>query len=231
MRIVLAAVAVALSFALPARAFVAITPPPVNEAVINIDFNNAGASPSDDTFVGLGVLSSPGGTDWNGFWSNETTTGALSDEFGNETPVEAIRTGGSDAFPDFGANDLQNHGWGSISWKIIGLQLGQAYETAWYFGNASAIFFGIDHGGAQDSLNLGGGSFFPTFTMPGTNDADYGLMTIIAKDLGNGEVGFALDGQGLDGSVLGLQIKGIIPEPTTLALVALGGVAMLRRRR
>ena len=217
---VFTALFVALSLSSAAHALTFVT-----DQVINIDFNGVGVG--DNTYVGLGALSSPGGTNWNGFGNTEATTGPLNDEFGTPTGVQAFRTNGTDAFSQGNNNnDLQNYGWGSNSWKITGLVLGQSYETAWYLGLNTGVFFGIDHGGVTDFVVTPNN---PTYNMPGTLGSDYGLLTVIAKDLGGGEVGFAIDGNGVDGSVLGLQISGV-PEPTTLALIGFGGLVLLRRR-
>lgn len=199
------------------------------DTVIGIDMNSDIPGDADATYVGLGALSTTG-TNWNGFGNTEAG-GLLDDEFGNPTPVEVIRTLNSFVDAQGAANNLQNFGsGGGGSWKVVGLILGQTYETAWYLGLNTGIFFGIDHGGLNDFVVTPGN---PTYVMPGTVGLDYGLLTITAKDLGNGEIGFALDEGGLDGSLLGLQISGPvdIPQPASLAIGVLMIVAGLARRR
>ncbi len=192
--------------------------------VINFDWN---IEPIDPTHVGdNGILSSAGGTVWNGLQSADAgVMSDLDDEFGNLTPVwvEHVNPFGGYTEPGPPANDLQFGGYDGDTVHIGGLLPNELYDVALYLGHNSG--FQLTHGGGSPVVALGN----PTYNLPGNANADYFLFTGLAPVAVPGGFGFTLSN--FDGQVLGAQIEGVIPEPTSLALLGAGGVALLRRRR
>lgn len=206
----------------------------VSAAVVNLDFNTDHDGNNDPyvdpTHIGADGILSTAGIYWNGIGETEAGPLNLSDEFGNPSPLQYNNNtllGPYAGLDDAGVNDLQNAGNMSGGIFITGMTLGQAYDVAFYMGFNTGIFGGIIHDGVGDSAVT---NATPTYVLPGVNDTDYVLMTIVAKDFGNGQIGFQIAEGSIDGTLLGLQI-GDVPEPATLSLLVCGGLALIRRRR
>jgi hypothetical protein len=192
--------------------------------VVNVDFE-AGLA-GDQTYMGDdAALSTPGGTLWN---SLEFPGGSdLPDEFGGSTPfgVEIL-----DVLVDSNAaagNVLQDSG-ASSPMYVIGLLPGEMYSIAGYvdtnggFGVTDATgylgFFGFADPGADG------------WTLPGTegDGGDYFLIDDLQPfEIEPGKWGVEINP---DGNITGLQISGMVPEPSSLALLAAVSLLATRRR-
>ncbi len=198
------------------------------DVVVNIDFE-AGV-PGDTNHIGDdGPLSSPGGTLWNSALAGVDMNDLL-DEFGAPTPFD-VGFGGPGAgqtFGDPGINNLQDSGTAN-HFGVTDLLAGGTYEIAVYVGHNGG-FSVRDASGWQGFFGFGDPSA-DGWGLPGTegNGGDYFHITnLVPANLSQGNIGLLFQ---LDGTVTGLQINGPVPEPTTLALLALGGMALLRRSR
>jgi hypothetical protein len=103
---------------------------------------------------------------------------------------------------------------GSAEWSITGLTSGHTYEVFAYSGAGRPIDLLIDQTGEQ--LTFGGGHLFGNITVDGS-----GMISGLASGIG-AEMNWS-----------GFQLRDVtpIPEPTTWALAATAGVALLLRRR
>lgn len=193
--------------------------------VVNIDWNSGSA---DATYVGDdGILSTVGGTVWNGLDAGATGPFLdLDDEFGNETPVwvRHINPSGGYGEPFSSTNAMQTAGYSGEGVIIAGLLPGVPYDIAIYMGNNSGVFSGFTSASGTETVAFGS----PTYVLPGVANSDYFLITRFATLVTNDDYGFTIDG--FDGQILGMQIEGVVPEPASVGLLALGGLAMLRRR-
>ena len=201
--------------------------------VVNVDFE--GATIGDATYVGDdGALSTPTGTTWNSVAAVSAGASGLLDEFGNPTSV------GIDISQQFPGTDpastnvLEDSGI-SGTFYVVGLLPTETYSVVGYVmtnggfdvvdANGSQGFqgFGFDFGSqSYDLPGIQGGG-------PGSNDGDYMRFdNLQPADLGLGVYGLCFN---LDGVISGLQIKGNIPAPATLALASMALAPGLRRRR
>lgn len=194
-------------------------------AVVNVDFKE---NPGEATHTGAnGIFSSAGGTTWNGVVAAGPASN-LDDEFGVTTGVGIVpvdmfsftsTTGNND-------NELQNSGVQS-GFFITNLLAGESYNLAFYLAENSGIFDLVDLGGPNQ---VGNGAHAPTYTLPGSAGQDhFQINGLVPFDIGSGVLGLQVDG--LDGTLLGVQIDGNVPEPSALALLGFGGLAVFFRRR
>ena len=133
---------------------------------------------------------------------------------------------------------LQNGGDGQGGWKITGLDPDSEYEiymiapdgTGWGDTNV----YGADYTALVGSANLAtvtatGGTAAPFTDF--VEGVDYAVFTGVQSDA-TGEFSGTynrIDGQPHTG-LAGVQVV-LVPEPATMSLLALGGIAMLRRRK
>lgn len=192
--------------------------------VVNVDIE-AGAA-GDTTHVGDdGPLSTPTGTLWNSVQAGATD---LQTEFGNFSPFDIVYPGapGPFAYNDPNINNLQDSG-NFGAFMILDLVPGAVYQLAVYCGTNGGFIFG-DKNGTRP--------FFFThpeadgWSLPGTqgDGGDYFLVDNVQP----AEISPGVWGVGInpDGAITGLQISGTVPEPAGLALLAVGGL-LLRRKR
>ena len=102
------------------------------------------------------------------------------------------------------------------------------YEIAAYVGHNGGFNFQDANGTRSFFFGNPGAD---GWSLPGTegNGGDYFLVPgVMPYDLGGGVFGVQF---GLDGTITGLQIDGAVPEPGSLLLLGLGGMALLRRKR
>ncbi|UCE60152.1 MAG: PEP-CTERM sorting domain-containing protein [Phycisphaerales bacterium] len=195
--------------------------------VINIDVE-AGV-PSDTNHSGAdGPLSSPGGAFWN-FVIGGLDASDLYTEFAGPTPFDIVylTADGNASYSDPGINNLQDSG-SYNAFQILDLLPGQTYTVAAYVGHNGG-FLVQDANGSQAYFYGDPGA--DGWSLPGSqgNGGDYFLVSgLMPYDTGNGEYGLWFS---LDGTITGLQISGPIPEPSSLILLLLGGLALLRRTR
>lgn len=193
-------------------------------AVVNFDFN---INSNDPTHVGDdGTLSSVGGTYWNGL--DSTASGIFSPiytEFGQLTSVSVNQTGGGGYSEGIGG-DLLNGGFGG-SLTMTGFDPNITYTLAFYMGNNSGMYSGFLSDAGLETVVL----HTVTYTLPGTQNVDFVQLDRKPADLGGGEYGFGFSN--FDGQILALQIDGVavVPEPSSLCLLTLGGLALVARRR
>lgn len=194
--------------------------------VVNIDWN-VGAL--DTTHAGADGILSTTGRYWNGLDSAAAgDQGPILTEFSAGTTLHVMHLSPQGGLNGGGANDLQNAGYSGSAVIISGLVPNTPYDVAIYLGQNGGIFgAGFGSASGNESVSFGNISGSP---LPGVAGQDYFLLSPrFPMDLGGGQFGFTLGG--FDGAVVGMQISGLVPDPATLSLLALGGMAILRRRR
>jgi len=195
-------------------------------AVVNFDFN---IDSNDPTHVGDdGTLSSAGGTYWNGL--DSTASGIFSPiytEFGQLTSVSVNQTG-IGGYSEGAGGDLLNGGFDGPQIIMSGFDPNTTYTLAFYMGYNSGMYGGFLSDAGLETVVL---YSTVTHTLPGTQNVDFVLLDRKPADLGGGEYGFGFSN--FDGQILALQIDGVaaVPEPSSLCLLTLGGLALLARRR
>ena len=193
--------------------------------VINLDFEG---NPATDTNHALadGIFSHAGGTTWTSINIASGTTSNLPNEFGVVTPFDLEILEDSGGGPQSVPNNLQDSGMYAKNITISGLLGCQTYNLAAYVGYNSG--FKIKNAGAD----LGGyPANTPAGSMPGTLNADYFIFNNVAPYYRTDTCDYAITFYAFDGIMTGLQIDGVVPEPATLSLLALGALGLLRRRK
>ena len=196
--------------------------------IVNIDVE-AGAAAGSNHVGDDGPLSSSGGTLWNSVVGGVGMVDLLT-EFGDPTPfdVEYLSSGGNTTYTDAGINNLQDSG-SFDPFQILELVQGETYSVAAYVGlnggfnvqdaNGSHGFFGFGDPGADG------------WSLPGVegDGGDYFIVNgLVPFDVGGGVYGLEFQ---LDGDITGLQMNGVVPEPSTLLLIAFGLPLFRRSRR
>ena len=186
-------------------------------AVINIDMQGA-------VYSGVGVAPGDTGIVWNAAVNGGTK--ALLSSTGAATSV----TFTTDAMNEIGSgrpNDLMNSyiytsRYNDRSFSIAGLAASTAYDLYIYSApnNTDSTFTF----GAQ-SITLSG----TDATSAGFVLSDWGKLTVTSSGTGTIAGVLSAAGSGNYTAFNGLQIS--VPEPTTLAVLGLSGLALMRRRR
>jgi len=170
---------------------------PAAAELVNVDIE--GDPPNDTTHSGSDGVLSGGGTFWNGVAAGVNTAGLL-DELGSPTSMELVFVSGGGITDGSSTNDLQDSGaYGTI--EVRGLSQSAQYDVAVYAFPFSFLGF-TDSGGISGGPCTGS----PTYLLPGTVNVDYCLFEDrTPADLGGGEYGFSIGG---DGAVMGIQVLG-----------------------
>lgn len=205
---------------------IAITPAVAKtnrQAVINVDFMDSILEEfGDEVYVGDdGVLSSEDGIFWN---PADDKTGSLLagalDEFGEPTYVEMTADFIGGTFIGAATNELQDNGVSSggiadnaVEWK--GLLADAAYDLAFYVYHENSIeqftTLKVTHAGGEITLTTTDDS---TWELLGEKDRDYFLLEDMAPyEIADGTYGFRIDNLNDRGSIVGLQLKGLVPAP------------------
>lgn len=196
--------------------------------VVNIDME-AGVAGDTNHSGDDGPLSHAGGMWWNSVETHVSTQN-LPTEFGLPTPFGVVFLSDEpmgDVFTDSGINNLQDSGTFE-SFLITGLIPGESYDLAVYLGYNG--FVAVEHLGGTTSAGFTDPGA-DGWGLPGTegSEGDYfyfpGLQPMQLDR--NGVHGFSFS---LDGVATGLQIRGEVPEPGALLLLALGVLPLARRR-
>lgn len=209
----------------PVLGLACLAVPALAQQVVNIDFNGDPTG-GDQVYVGDdGALSSPGGTFWNGVDVGTSPTG-LFDQFHVLTPVGVSMSPNAFGTTDPAAtNDLQDSGV-QDEFLITGLVPGELYTLVGYVGPIAG-FNVTDASGPVGFQGYGD----PTYNLPGVEgtDGDYFRFDNLQPyNLGGGVYGLLVQPEGL---ITGVQILGVVPTPSTIAITGLAGVAALGRRR
>jgi hypothetical protein len=207
-------------------------------AVISVNLTSSGAQ---STIVNPGYgLWAEGGNTWNTGSLSSGTSSSYVDSGGNATTVALTLamapTAGTNSNGSFGPDDLTfqgtygGNGGGVSTATITGLDMNQAYELLFYHAknNANEIetangvspedFTGITTAANTSVYEDGFGAAAGHFLYYSSVSAD-----------GGGDIVILMDGTGYE-TVTGFQIRSV-PEPSSTALLGLGGLALMLRRR
>lgn len=193
-------------------------------AVVNVDFMSSILEMAgDEVYVGDdGILSSEDGTFWNPADSDPASQiiGAV-DEFGKPTFVDmGLTSSFGSTFIGAANNELQDDGlWSAgiaergIEWK--GLLAENEYDLAFYVyhenSTESNTTLNVTHAGGTITISS---SDDATWTLPGEKDQDYLLLeNVMPFEISDGVYGFLIDNLNDEGSIVGLQLKGLVPAP------------------
>ena len=195
-----------------------------NAAPISIDFLNDG---SDTQSGDLGTTFNPNGLDLPGqvgAWHGVSPVSGTGYDTGSGTLTLSGLWSPWDNAPstdsDLRHDVLSFNGAGTVSWTLSGLTPDTQYDL---------IFFGQWQDDAGSLVRSNPSAYSIGDGDPVTLDADYdGNFTDVVA------VGGVISGKWESGggtsSWSGMQFEQV-PEPATMSLLAIGGVAMLRRRR
>ena len=186
------------------------------------------------------------GNDWNDLATTGTTYNTIHDLNGDTL------TGVSVQFAGGGINDAGENDWVGLSTEggSAPSEFVDSVTTDLWFNNGTITITGLNTALTYDiySVNHGGGSGFDAVedTHSVTGDVSYGSSTLSRGDsrlngafhtfLGvspdnTGQIVFAVtQPSGSNGAVNGILINAV-PEPSTTALLGLGGLALILRRR
>ena len=191
-----------------------------NAAVTSIDFG-----PSNQLQTGepshIDGLTLPGVGTWNnlvngngpGLRSIVTAEGPTFTIGDGVETYGAWSGGGTDPLRmDYFTNHATNNPGSAVPWSITGLTLGASYDLILYSNSSS-----------QRGLYKIG-----AVTAPGDSDGDGNFTGVVAT--GGTISGTFETGGAIWGSFTGIQFEQV-PEPSTTALLGLGGLALILRRR
>ena len=188
--------------------------------VVNVDFMQSVLPQfGDEVYEGDdGIFSTGGHNYWNPADPFTSVTDAL-DETGSTTPIDLVENVSGGRFVGAATNELQDNG--IISGDIAengmhwqGLLEGERYDLAFYVHHESAISIwtelGVTHADGTDTLISDGDS---TWDLPGEAGKDYLLLEDVAPvEITPGNWGFVVDNLNDEGAILGVQIRGPIPD-------------------
>ncbi|MBT3201651.1 MAG: PEP-CTERM sorting domain-containing protein [Phycisphaerales bacterium] len=157
-------------------------------------------------------------------WSVETYLSMI--EGGNHSEVAGLTFyGGPDnARPDFGFGLDDWNGWHV---RLQGLGDNSPNVGGAHLGNATGTFLRVEitEGGATDTYN-----FFYKVNSGDSWSQLGGVATNYASSFANSRVGLFLKSNG-GGGAAQFDYLTVTPEPSSMALIACGGLALLRRKR
>ena len=228
---------------LAAAAFLAATS---QADVINIDFNTNIGVPTLAPYAGAsanGPIASA--SVWNQFTLSSPPNGQsmnnLLDDSGTPTTVAvAFGTGWTGSYDNTGPNNLQRDraytsGGGTGTFTVSGLNPGGTYNLALFVDDNSSGSIATDFTiGATTMMAFGGSAGTNvdgplTFTAGETHALFSGISASVDGDI---TISTTQAAGSTFGSFPGLQIEGsFIPEPSSAALLGLGGLALILRRR
>jgi hypothetical protein len=208
-------------------------------ATINVNLLRSGAQ-STTVNPGYGLWAE-GGNTWNTGALSSGTSSSYVDSGGNATTVALTlamatspvgtnqNTGfGSDALTDQGTYGGNNGGVGTAT--ISGLDMNQAYELLFYHAknnvNETETANGVAPVDFTGSTTAANSSVYEDGFDTAVGHFNY--YSSVSAD-GGGNIVISMEGSGHE-TVTGFQIRSV-PEPSSTALLGLGGLALMLRRR
>lgn len=223
MRLISASIVAGLAAALCASA--------ASAAVININCGSTGYGAT--TYTGLaGALDlADAAAKWNNYFVNEasviTIPLALVDSFNAPTSVTFATTfyrgysnGRGNALIDSMINETSPQ-----TFTLAGLAASTSYDL---------YFYSYSGGAKTTNFTVGANTVSPLSTVTASTSvvaSDWAMMTVNSSGTGTITGTVAAATGDVWGRFNGMQVIGVVPEPASLSLLGLSGIALMRRRR
>jgi hypothetical protein len=201
---------------------------------------------STDNFVGAAAENTVSST-WNSIASSDVTGMALDDSTGDDAAgvtldFATVRAGGGAIYGTYAAGGLEifdtyaGAGGVTVDFTLKGLDNSATYDliiySDWKWGNRNYPVEQTTGSGLSGTYTInstGPGSLVEdTDSGAGADHGNWVRITGLTAD--GGELAFT-GANGADAAFSGFQLINTVPEPTTTALLGLGGLALILRRR